>query len=166
VSWGPGPGTTVVLRPRAESRFATVLQLTPLLPILLTMIGVQVVDRWSLPVLGMAVAVTSLVQFTVAWRDKQLLDSRGFAGLAPASLALVSSLLYLGVRARCCSGHDRTASDPILWAVVTTVAAVVIALVASFVQAGLDGLSAATPTPASTDLTGISGLTGLLGLGG
>jgi uncharacterized membrane protein len=136
------------------------LQLTPLLPILLTIAGIQIVDRWSLPVLGLTAAATSLVQFVIAWRDKQLLDARGFAGLAPASLALVSSLLYLGLRARRCSGHDRSAGDPILFAVVTTVAAVVIALVATFVQAGLDGFSGGGGGTDGLDLGGLIGIIG------
>jgi hypothetical protein len=164
MSWGTRSSQPVVLRPRAETRFATMLQLTPLLPILLTIAGIQIVDRWSLPMLGLTTAATSLVQFVIAWRDKGLLDARGFGGLAHASLALVSSLLYLGIRARRCSGHDRSAGDPILFAVITTVSAVVIALVATFVQAGLDGLSSGAAGSGETDLGGLTGLiSGIVG---
>jgi drug/metabolite transporter superfamily protein YnfA len=133
----------VVLRPRADTRQATALQLLPLLPIALTAASVQFTGAWTLSALGGSLIVTALVQGLVARRDKQMLDQRGFADLAPASLALVSALLYLVIRARRCEGHDSSAGDPIAWTVVTTIAAVVIALVATFVQAALTGLAGA-----------------------
>jgi drug/metabolite transporter superfamily protein YnfA len=138
MSWGT-PRTPVVVRPRADTRQATVLQLLPLLPIVLTAASVQFTGAWTLSALGGSIIVTSLVQGLVARSDRQMLDARGFGGLAPASLALVSALLYLVIRARRCEGHDRSAGDPIPWTVVTTIAAVVIAVIATFVQAGITG---------------------------
>jgi hypothetical protein len=162
MSWGAPTRTPVVVRPRADTRQATTLQLLPLLPIVLTAASVQFTGAWTLSALGASVVVTSLVQGLVARRDKQVLDARGFAGLAPASLALVSALLYLVIRARRCEGHDSSAGNPIVWTIVTTVAAVVIALVATFVQAGLSGLSGAGDG-SGIDPTQLLGGTSLLG---
>ena len=140
MSWGAPTRTPVIVRPRADTRQATTLQLLPLLPIALTAASVQFTGAWTLSALGVSIVVTSLVQGLVARRDKQVLDARGFAGLAPASLALVAALLYLVIRAHRCEGHDSSAGNPITWTAVTTVAAVVIAIVATVVQAGITGM--------------------------
>jgi hypothetical protein len=84
--------------------------------------------------------VTALIQYFVARRDLWVLGERGFVEQAPAALALVSSLLYLAIRADRCSGHDPKAREAIPWAIGTTVASLVIALIGAFLQAGFNGL--------------------------
>jgi hypothetical protein len=62
---------------------------------------------------------------------------------APASLALLSPILYLLLRARACEGHDPESRHPVRWAVVATAAAVLAgAVITWFFAAVGEGLAA------------------------
>jgi hypothetical protein len=130
----------IVIRPRADTRQVAALQLLPLLPAILAMMAAYPSGFSLLSYAGFAVA-TALIQYVVARRDVWMLGERGFVEQAPAILALVSSSLYLRIRADRCSGHDPHAREAVPWAIGTTLASVVVALIGTFVQAGFDGLT-------------------------
>lgn len=118
----------IVMRPRADTKQVAALQLLPLLPIVITL-GGTLPGGWNTTTLAAAMLATSVIQYLVARADVAALGRRGFVEQAPAALALVSSAWYLAVRGRRCEGHDDSASGAVLWAVITTVTAVVIGVV-------------------------------------
>ena len=136
----------IVIRPRADTRQVAALQVLPLLPAILAMMAAYPFGFSILSYAGFAL-VTALIQYFVARRDVWMLGERGFVEQAPAALALVSSLLYLRIRADRCSGHDPHAREAVPWAIGTTVASVVIALAGTFVQAGFNGLMESVSVP-------------------
>ncbi len=116
------------------------MQLLPLLPAVLSMASVLFARGWSSTVVVAVIALTSVIQFLVARRDVMSLGRRGFIEQAPAALALLSSALYLAVRARRCDGHDPSAADAVPWAIGTTVASAVILLLGTLFQLAVAGL--------------------------
>ncbi|TPW74134.1 hypothetical protein [Schumannella soli] len=129
---------TLVLRPRADTRDAVILELLPLLAPVLAIVATQAMVPWSIPLLLICVAVTCVAQFVVASRDAALLRSRGFVGTAPSALALVSPILYLVLRGRVCSQHDRTAYAPVPWAIGSTVVAVLLLIGTAWFESSVD----------------------------
>ncbi|TPW71547.1 hypothetical protein [Schumannella sp. 10F1B-5-1] len=129
---------TLVLRPRADTRDAVVLELLPLLAPALAIGATQLLLPWSTLLLAACLAVTSLAQLVVASRDAALLRSRGFVGTAPSALALVSPILYLAVRGRVCSQHDRTAYAPVPWAIGSTVVAIGALALTAWLEGSVD----------------------------
>lgn len=116
----------VVIPPRADTKQVSVLQVLPLLPVVVTLVG-MLPGGWSTTTLVLTAAVTAVIQYLVARAAAAALGRRGFVEQAPAVLALVSPIWYLVVRGRRCEGHDPSASGAATWAVITTVIAVVIA---------------------------------------
>jgi hypothetical protein len=116
---------TVVVRPRADTAQVSALQLLPLLPIVITLVG-TLPGGWNTTTLASAVAVTAVIQYFVARADVVALGRRGFVEQAPAVLALVSPIWYLTVRGRRCDGHDPSAAGAVTWAIIATVTAVII----------------------------------------
>ncbi|GAB3399794.1 hypothetical protein GCM10027515_06710 [Schumannella luteola] len=114
----------VVMRPRADTSQANTLILLPLLPVLLSMASVVFARGWDTTLLGVLIAFVAVVQFFVARRDARVLGERGFVDQAPPVLALISPILYLGIRARRCDGHDPSAISAVRGAIVTTSIAV------------------------------------------
>ncbi len=129
----------VVIPPRADTKQVSALQLLPLLPILITLLGTFPYG-WNTTTLGCAVVATALIQYLFARADRRALRSRGFLSLAPAALALVSSAWYLHVRARHCNEHDPSAGDAVIWSIVTTVAAVMVGAMGTLFAWGVGGL--------------------------
>ena len=115
----------VVIRPRADTKQVSALQVLPLLPIVITLVG-TLPSGWNTTTLACAVAVTAVIQYFVARADVAALGRRGFVEQAPAVLALVSPIWYLAVRGRRCEGHDPSAAGATTWAIIATVAAVIV----------------------------------------
>lgn len=111
--------------PRADTRQVSALQVLPLLPVVVTLVG-TLPGGWSTTTLACTVAVTAVIQYFVARADVAALGRRGFVEQAPAVLALVSPIWYLVVRGRRCDGHDPSAAGTATWAIISTVAAVII----------------------------------------
>ncbi|GAB3401887.1 hypothetical protein GCM10027515_11020 [Schumannella luteola] len=128
----------LVLRPRADTRDAVILELLPLLAPVLAIVATQAMVPWSIPLLLACIAVTCVAQFVIASRDAALLRVRGFVGTAPSALALVSPILYLALRGRVCSQHDRTAYAPVPWAIASTVVAVLLLIGTAWFESSVD----------------------------
>ena len=116
----------VVVRPRADTKQVSALQVLPLLPVVVTLVG-TLPAGWNTTTLACTVAVTAVIQYLVARADVAALGRRGFVEQAPAVLALVSPIWYLLVRGRRCEDHDPSAAGAVTWAIITTVVAVIIA---------------------------------------
>lgn len=132
--------TAVVIRPRADTRQVAALQLLPLLPVVLGMMSVLFAGGWSTTNILVFVVLTGVVQFFVARGDVAALGRRGFVEQAPAVLALVSSALYLAIRARRCDGHDPSAHESVRWAIGTTIASAVILVLGTLFQLAVAGI--------------------------
>ena len=132
--------TAVVIRPRADTRQLAALQLLPLLPVVLGMGSVLFARGWSLSAIGAFLILTGVIQYFVARSDVSALGARGFVEQAPAALALLSSALYLVVRARRCEGHDPSAAEAIPWAIGSTIASAVILVLGTGFQLAISGL--------------------------
>ena len=129
----------VVIPPRADTKQVSALQLLPLLPILITLLG-TLPRGWNTTTLGCAVVATALIQYLFARADRRALRSRGFVSQAPAALALVSSAWYLHARARRCEEHDSSAGDAVIWSIVATVVAVAVGVLGTLFAWGVAGL--------------------------
>ncbi|TPW77681.1 hypothetical protein [Schumannella soli] len=130
----------VVIRPRADTRQADLLALLPILPVLLSMGGPAFSMGWSpLSVVQLAIPV-AVVQGLIARRDRRIMSDRGFVDLPSSLLALLSPILYLGLRARACSGHDESARSIVRWAIGVTVVAVLLVAIGSGFQAAMSPL--------------------------
>jgi hypothetical protein len=126
-------------RPRADTKQVAALQLLPFLPILIAILG-TIPGGWNPTTLAGGVLVTAIVQFFFARADKRNLEARGFVEMAPASLALISAMLYLYVRGRRCDGHDPSAKDAVTWSLILTILALLIGAAGTLFEWGVAGL--------------------------
>jgi hypothetical protein len=129
----------VVVRPRADTKQVSALQLLPLLPVVATLVG-TLPGGWNTTTLAGAVAVTAVIQYLVARADAAELGRRGFVDRAPAVLALVSPIWYLVVRGRRCAVHDAGAASAATWAIITTVVAVVVGIAGTLFAMAIAGV--------------------------
>ncbi|CAN5430979.1 hypothetical protein BH10ACT6_BH10ACT6_09730 [soil metagenome] len=130
----------VVLRPRADTPQVAALQLLPLLPVVLGMSSVLFARGWSTSNILAFLVLTCVMQYLVARRDVGALGRRGFVEQAPAAFALVSSALYLAIRARRCDGLDPSAHESVPWAIGTTIASTLILVLGTVFQLAVAGI--------------------------
>lgn len=128
----------IVIRPRADTREIVMLELLPIAAPVLAYGATQVFVPWGLPLALVSIAVTAIVALVLAARDRSVLESRGFGDFAPSTLALVSPILYIVIRARACRGHDREALAPLPWAIGATVVAGLLFAALAFFEGSLE----------------------------